>query len=90
MVALTALRYALSGLPAEERGRYLTAAGLTEQDLVVDRRIALATAAWIARAGIRLTARFAVGASRRIVRAIRTGARGAATVARRRDRNSPG
>lgn len=56
-VAIVALRLALDGLSPERRRAHLEAVGLDESDLVDDLRVIGATTAWIAHAGVALTAR---------------------------------
>jgi uncharacterized membrane protein YkvA (DUF1232 family) len=57
LVALGAIRLALSGLKPAERARQLAAAGLTQEELDADIRTTGRTAAWLGRSGIRLGAR---------------------------------
>jgi uncharacterized membrane protein YkvA (DUF1232 family) len=57
LVALGAIRLALSGLKPEERTERLAAAGLTQQDLDTDIRNTGRVAAWLGRSGVRLGAR---------------------------------
>jgi uncharacterized membrane protein YkvA (DUF1232 family) len=71
LVALGAIRLALSGLKPEVRAQRLAAAGLTDGQLSADIRTTGSVAAWLGRSGLRLGAR-AVSTSfdlaRRIVR----------------------
>jgi uncharacterized membrane protein YkvA (DUF1232 family) len=71
-VAIAAIRLALDGLSPERRRLHLSAAGLTDEDLVADLRTVGATTAWIARASARTAVRMtrasgrvAMGAGRR-------------------------
>lgn len=57
LVALGAIRLALSGLKPEERVQRLAAVGLTQQDLDTDIRNTGRVAAWLGRSGVRLGAR---------------------------------
>lgn len=57
LVALGAIRLALSGLKPEARAERLAAAGLTHEQLDADVRTAGRTAAWLGRAGLRLSSR---------------------------------
>jgi uncharacterized membrane protein YkvA (DUF1232 family) len=63
-VALVALLLALSGLPPDRRREQLAAAGLSDGDLEADLRTTGATAAWLARTGVRIGRRAASGALR--------------------------
>ena len=57
LVALGAIRLALSGLKPEARAERLAAAGLTQEELNGDMRTTGRVAAWLGRAGFRLSTR---------------------------------
>ncbi|CAN5766960.1 hypothetical protein BH23CHL8_BH23CHL8_24530 [soil metagenome] len=57
LVAIAALRLALSGLDSERRAEHLAAVGLADEDLMDDARTVGATAGWLVRTGARSAAR---------------------------------
>jgi uncharacterized membrane protein YkvA (DUF1232 family) len=64
VVALTAIRVALGGLPAEVRAERLATVELDQTDLDDDLRTTGAIAAWIARASLRAAGRVATATAR--------------------------
>jgi hypothetical protein len=70
LVALAALRFALAGLSPEQRREHLDDVGLTERELDGDVSAALATLAWLARAGARLTTRVALATAVGVARGV--------------------
>jgi uncharacterized membrane protein YkvA (DUF1232 family) len=87
LIALAAIRVALSGLNAQQRFDALSAAGLSDADLSADFRTGLSISAWLVRSGYRLAEDAtvtAVSTGRRIAsRALGIGA-----AIRHRDRGS--
>jgi uncharacterized membrane protein YkvA (DUF1232 family) len=54
LIALAAIRVALSGLNPQQRFDMLTAAGLSDDDLSTDFRTGLSISAWLLRSGYRI------------------------------------
>lgn len=70
-VALLGLRFALRGLPPDARTAHLEAAGVTAEQMDTDLATVRRSAAWLARAGGRLSVRAGRGATRLAARGAR-------------------
>jgi uncharacterized membrane protein YkvA (DUF1232 family) len=70
LIALGAIRLALSGLKPEVRAERLAAAGLTQEELNADIRNTVRVAAWLARSGVRLGTRLVFASTALVRRAL--------------------